>query len=136
MDNNVVSTLTQIKRIFIGMLGVSVLALLVAAVLRDNADLVNWVVWLRGGAVALASLWLISLAGQALRGKRPAFVRIRFISILAPLGIAAILLAPDSGYPLWMKAEQGLVGLLLVGVAILVNRPAVRAAFPKAGKMG
>ncbi|SNS48975.1 hypothetical protein SAMN05216276_1010101 [Streptosporangium subroseum] len=44
MDNNVISTLTQIKRIFIGMLGVSVLALLVAAVLRDNADLVNWVV--------------------------------------------------------------------------------------------
>ncbi len=108
---------------------VSLATLVIAAVLHNRHDLVNWVVWLRGGAVAAASLWLISLAGQALKGKRSAYVRIRTLSILGTVGIVLICVAPDSGYPLWMKFDQGVIGLLLAGVAILATRQAIRAAF-------
>ncbi|MEV7971460.1 hypothetical protein AB0O34_36520 [Sphaerisporangium sp. NPDC088356] len=63
-------------------------------------------------------------------------MRIRTISILGTIGIVLICVAPDSGYPLWMKIDQGVVGLLLAGVAVLATRHAVRAAFPKPARPG
>ncbi|MER6950667.1 hypothetical protein ABT294_42285 [Nonomuraea sp. NPDC000554] len=128
MDKNLWSL---VRALFVVMLAISVAALAVAAVVGGN-----WVVWLRGGAVAAASAWLVALSGQAAGGRRAAYVRIRFISTVAPLGIILILVAPDSGYPLWMKVEQGVIGVVLAAVAVLVNRRAVRQAFPKRGKLG
>ncbi|GAB1819829.1 hypothetical protein [Herbidospora sp. RD11066] len=136
MDNKVLLHLQRIRTLFIGMAVVSVATLITAAALRNHPDLVNWVVWIRSAAVAAASLWLIALAGQAIRGKRSAYVRIRTISILGTIGIVLICVAPDSGYPLWMKFDQGLIGLLLAGVAILATRHAVRAAFPSPRRPG
>ncbi|MFF0579773.1 hypothetical protein [Streptosporangium saharense] len=128
MDNNVWNL---VRTLFVSVLVISVATLGVAAVVGGN-----WVVWLRGAAVAAASVWLVTLAGQAARGRRSAYVRIRFVTIAAPVGIALIILAPDSGYPGWMKVEQGVIGVLVAAVAIAVNRRAVREAFPKRGKLG
>ncbi|MDX3101823.1 hypothetical protein [Nonomuraea angiospora] len=128
MDNKVWAA---VRALFVAVLVISVATLGVAALIGGN-----WVVWLRGAAVAVAAVWLVTLAGQAARGKRSAYVRIRFVTIAAPIGIVLILVAPDSGYPGWMKAEQALVGVLVAAVALLVNRRAVRQAFPKRGKLG
>ncbi|HUR01356.1 MAG TPA: hypothetical protein VM347_02345 [Nonomuraea sp.] len=128
MDNKI---WTPVRILFAVMLAVSVLALVVAAVIGGD-----WVVWVRGVAVAAAAAWLIALTGQAEKGKRAAYVRIRFIATIAPIGILLIVAVPSSGYPLWMRVEQGLVGVLLVAVATLVNRRAVRQAYPKRGKLG
>ncbi|MER7134449.1 hypothetical protein [Streptosporangium saharense] len=128
MDNNVWNL---VRTLFVAVLVISVVTLGVAAVVGGN-----WVVWLRGAAVAAASVWLVALAGQAARGRRSAYVRIRFVTIAAPVGIALIILAPDSGYPGWMKVEQGVIGVLVAAVAVTVNRRAVRETFPKRGKLG
>ncbi|MBE1584494.1 hypothetical protein ACFPOI_30935 [Nonomuraea angiospora] len=128
MDNKVWAA---VRALFVAVLVISVATLGVAALIGGN-----WVVWLRGAAVAVTAVWLVALAGQAARGKRSAYVRIRFVTIAAPIGIVLILVAPDSGYPGWMKAEQALVGVLVAAVALLVNRRAVRQAFPKRGKLG
>ncbi|MFF4985787.1 hypothetical protein ACFY19_01295 [Streptosporangium saharense] len=128
MDNNVWNL---VRTLFVAVLVISVATLGVAALVGGN-----WVVWLRGAAVAAASVWLVALAGQAARGRRSAYVRIRFVTIAAPVGIALIILAPDSGYPGWMKVEQGVVGVLVAAVAIAVNRRGMREAFPKRGKLG
>ncbi|MGV9383067.1 hypothetical protein ACWDRB_45130 [Nonomuraea sp. NPDC003707] len=128
MDNKVWA---PVRALFVAVLVISVATLGVAALIGGN-----WVVWLRGAAVAVAAVWLVALAGQSSRGKRSAYVRIRFVSIAAPIGIVLILVAPDSGYPGWMKAEQAVVGVLVAAVALLVNRRAVRQAFPKRGKLG
>lgn len=128
MDNKV---WTLVRTVFVAVLVISVATLGVAAVVGGN-----WVVWLRGAAVAAASVWLVALAGQAARGRRSAYVRIRFVTLAAPVGIALIILAPDSGYPGWMKVEQGVIGVLVAAVAVAVNRRAVREAFPKRGKLG
>ncbi|MEU6788478.1 hypothetical protein ABZ912_55615 [Nonomuraea angiospora] len=128
MDNKVWA---RVRALFVAVLVISVATLGVAALIGGN-----WVVWLRGAAVAVAAVWLVALAGQAARGKRSAYVRIRFVTIAAPIGIVLILVAPDSGYPGWMKAEQAVVGVLVAAVALLVNRRAVRQAFPKRGKLG
>ncbi|MFF0306991.1 hypothetical protein ACFYSC_06165 [Streptosporangium sp. NPDC004379] len=125
------STWTPVRAIFVAVLVISVATLGVSAVVGGN-----WVVWLRGAAVAAASVWLVALTGQAERGRRSAYVRIRFVSVAAPIGILLILLAPDSGYPVWMKAEQGVVGVLVAAVALIVNRRSVREAYPKGGKLG
>jgi hypothetical protein len=119
-----------VRTLFVAVLVISIAALGVAAVIGGD-----WVVWLRGAAVAAASVWLVALTGQAARGKRTAYVRIRYVSIAAPIGIVLILLAPDSGYPVWMKAEQGVVGVLVAAVALIVNRRTVREAYPKDGKL-
>ncbi|GGP91352.1 hypothetical protein [Streptosporangium pseudovulgare] len=124
------SAWTPVRVIFVAVLVLSIATLGVAAVVGGN-----WVVWLRGTAVAAASVWLVALTGQAARGRRSAYVRIRFVSIAAPIGIVLILLAPDSGYPVWMKAEQGVVGVLVAAVALIVNRRSMREAYPKGGKL-
>ncbi|MEV7804092.1 hypothetical protein AB0O28_14180 [Microbispora sp. NPDC088329] len=129
MDKN--SVWSSVRALFVAVLVISIAALGVAAVIGGN-----WVVWLRGAAVAATSVWLIALTGQAARGRRSAYIRIRFVSIAAPLGIVLILLAPDSGYPMWMKAEQAVIGVLVAAVALIVNRRAVREAYPKGGKLG
>ncbi|AQZ61637.1 hypothetical protein BKM31_09300 [[Actinomadura] parvosata subsp. kistnae] len=121
----------SVRALFVAVLAISVATLGVTAVVGGN-----WVMWLRGAAVAAASVWLVALTGQAARGRRAAYVRIRFVSVAAPLGIVLILLAPDSGYPGWMKAEQAVVGVLVAAVALIVNRRAVREAYPKGGKLG
>ncbi len=126
------SALQTVARLWWLCAAVSVLALVVAAFLSiaDPAE-VNWVVWLRGSVVAAASLVFVAVTRAAARGSRAAYTRMRWISILAPIGILLILIAPDTGYPLWMKVEQGIVGAIIVAVAMILNRRPVRDAFPK-----
>jgi hypothetical protein len=131
-DAEVQRRLTLVKRLWLACGLVSVAGLAVATVLTliDPVD-VTWVVWLRGGVVTVASVILMAVTGAAARGSRGAYVRLRWISILAPIGIVVILLAPDAGYPLWMKVEQAIVGVLILTMAIQLNSRAVRNAFPR-----
>jgi len=131
-DAEVQRRLALVKRLWLACGLVSVAGLAVAAVLSAVDPIeVTWVVWLRGGVVAVASLVLMAVTGAAARGSRGAYVRLRWISILAPIGIVAILLAPDAGYPLWMKVEQAIVGVLILTMAIQLNSRAIRNAFPR-----
>jgi len=125
-------TLDTVRRLWWLCAAVSLIALAAAALLSvlDPAE-VNWVVWLRGSVVAAASFVFVVVTRAAARGSRAAFTRMRWISILAPIGIGLIIIARDSGYPVWMKVEQGLIGILIVVIAVLLNRKATRAAFPK-----
>ncbi|MCE4027268.1 hypothetical protein LXM50_14940 [Microbacterium sp. Au-Mic1] len=125
--------LDAVRRLWWLCAAVSLIALGAAAVLAivDPAE-VNWVVWLRGSVVAAASLVFVLVTRTAARGSRRAFTRMRWISILAPIGIGLIIVSPDSGYPIWMKIEQGLIGILIVAIAVLLNRRSTRTAFPKA----
>lgn len=124
--------------VFAFLAGVSALTLVVAAVLQvAGSDLVNWVVWVRAAFYALGGLWLVALVRRARsRADRSAFVRIRVVSILAPLGIAALVVSPDSGYPGWMKVEQACFGVLLLPVAPGLLRPSVARAFSRSTVAG
>jgi hypothetical protein len=119
--------------VFAFLAGASALTLVAAAVLQmAGSDLVNWVVWIRSAFYALGGVWLVALVRRARRrADRSAFVRIRIISILAPLGIAALVVSPDSGYPVWMKIEQACFGILLLPVAFGLLRPSVGRAFSR-----
>jgi hypothetical protein len=127
--------LSVVQRLWLACGLVSVAGLLASAVLSFvDPDDVTWVVWLRGAVVAVASFALIAVTRAASRGSRNAYVRLRWISILAPIGIVAILLAPDAGYPLWMKVEQAVVGALIVLIAVQLNSRTVRTVFRRSAR--
>jgi len=107
---------------------VSVITLVAVILLRGNPDIVNVAVWIRGCFAAASGITLTLFAIQASRGSAPAFRRVRIISIVIVVAIAVIILLPGT-FPLWMKIEQGVCELLLIGVVILVNRRHVRAQF-------
>jgi hypothetical protein len=106
----------------------SVVTLVAVILLRNNPNIVNVAVWIRGCFAAASGLTLTLFAIGAARGSRPAFRRVRIISAVIVVAIAAIILLPGT-FPLWMKIEQGVCELLLIGVVILVNRRHVRAQF-------
>jgi hypothetical protein len=128
--SDVQRALETVRWLWVGCGLVSAAALAIAGTLSVlDPQEVTWVVWLRGTVVAAASFILAAVTTVAARGSRAAYVRLRWISILAPIGIGAIVLAPDAGYPLWMKIEQATIGVLIIIIAVRLNRQPVRQAF-------
>jgi hypothetical protein len=89
---------------------------------------VNGVVWIRAAGVLLLALMSLRWAAQLRRGSRSAYRRLVWISFAGSIGIAALALLPGSSYPLWVRIEQGLQGLVLVALAVTLMRPAIRAS--------
>jgi hypothetical protein len=55
----------------------------------------------------------------------------RLMTTIAPVGVAVIVALPHDGFPLWMKIEQAVVGVLLLSAAVMVGRTNVRQAYRK-----
>lgn len=112
-------------------LTVSALTLLAIIMLRNDAAMVNSAVWVRSSIVTGGSLVLAALAGRAARGSLGAYLRLRIVSA-AMLTATVLIVALPGPFPLWLKTEQSVCGLLLLGVAVVVNGKSIRALF--AGK--
>ncbi len=108
--------------------GLGVLGFGAAVLLRDHPQLVNTAVWVRSSIVLATGALTYVFAGRASRGDRSAFRRLRVVSIVVPLAIVVIIALPDP-FPVWMKVQQGLCGIALAVVAVLVNRGSVRRSF-------
>lgn len=106
----------------------SVVTLVVVAALRNHASIVNSAVWTRGVIVVLSALLTLRFTSQAAAGVRRAFLRLRIISAVMVAAIVVIVALPGT-FPVWMKVEQSICGLLLIGVAALVNGRRLRSWF-------
>ncbi|MFI1741349.1 hypothetical protein [Streptomyces sioyaensis] len=109
-------------------LALSVLTLVAIALLRSDTALVNDAVWIRGSIVVASASLMFVCALQSARGSRRSYRRLRIISGVMVAAIAAIVALPDA-FPLWMKIEQGVCGLLLIGVLLIVNGRQLRGVF-------
>ncbi len=118
----------RIKLLAGGYLGISALAVVAIVLLRHHPAEVTSAVWTHGVLVAASALVAFGLAVRAARGSRGAYRRLRISSAVIVVAIAVIIALPGS-FPLWMKAEQGLAGLFMIGVAVLVNRSHLRSLF-------
>ncbi len=118
----------QVKALVGTYLGVSVATIVAVVLLRDNAAMVNAAVWIRSTIVLASALLTLSFVIRAARGSRRAFLRLRIVSAVMVIAIAAIIALPGT-FPTWLKIEQGACGLLLIGVVALVNGKALRSAF-------
>jgi len=117
----------KIKLLVGGYLGISALAVVAIVLMRHSAE-VNSSVWTHGILVAASALVAFNVAVRAARGSRSAYRRLRIMSVVLVAAIAVIIALPGS-FPLWMKAEQGVAGLLMIGVAVLVNGSQLRSLF-------
>jgi hypothetical protein len=108
--------------------GLGVLGFGAAVLLRDHPQLVNTAVWVRSSIVLATGAVMYVFAERAARGDRSAFRRLRVVSIVVPLAIVAIIALPDP-FPVWMKVQQGLCGIDVAVVAVVVNRGSVRRSF-------
>lgn len=109
-------------------LGISLLTVVAIALLRNNAAAVNSAVWTRGTIVALTALLTFAFTLRAARGSRRAYLRLRIISSVMVAAIAVIIALPGT-FPVWMKIEQGVCGLVLIRVAVVVNGKHLRTLF-------
>ncbi|HEY4459622.1 MAG TPA: hypothetical protein VGN81_35245 [Pseudonocardiaceae bacterium] len=64
------------------------------------------------------------------RGSRYAYLRTYYIAIVGLIGIV-YLVAVSTAYPVWMRVEQVIQGVVLIALLVAVSRPAVRARFAK-----
>ncbi|MFD6177337.1 MULTISPECIES: hypothetical protein [unclassified Isoptericola] len=130
-------TVLTVRRLWAAAGVVSLVALVVTAVLSVVAPAeANWVMWLRGVVITVACFAFARYAGALARGSRAAYVRMRLVATLAPIGVVLLVAAPDDGYPGWMKAEQAVLGVLVAVVAVLLWQRATRAAFPRGERAG
>ncbi|MFJ3692921.1 hypothetical protein ACIPW9_02275 [Streptomyces sp. NPDC090052] len=108
-------TFRRIKLLVGTYLGLSVLTLLAVVLLRNDHAAVNSAVWIRGSIVAASSVLLYAFAARAARGARGAWRRLTVISSVM-IAVIVVIVALPGGFPEWMKIEQGVCGLLLIGV--------------------
>ncbi|GAA3713710.1 hypothetical protein [Streptomyces tremellae] len=109
-------------------LAVSALTLSAVVLLRHDSAAVDDAVWVRGTLVLVSSLVAFLCAVRAARGERGAYRRLRIISAVTVVAIAVIIALPGT-LPLWMKIDQGLSGVLLIGVLIASGGRRVRGSF-------
>ncbi len=124
-----------IRRLLLAYLAVSLAALVAIVLMRDDAAEVNPAVWTRAIIVVATAALMLLFAAKAADGSRGAYRRLRIISIVTVVAIAVIIAAPGT-FPVWLKVEQGLCGLIMAGVAVVANRPRLRTLFaaPAAGE--
>jgi hypothetical protein len=109
-------------------LAVSVLAYVAIILLRNDAAAVNPAVWVRGTIVLLAAVLLNWFAAGTANGNARAYLRLRIVSAITVVAIAAIIAVPGT-FPLWLKLEQGLCGVVMLGVVVLTNGKHLRSVF-------
>jgi hypothetical protein len=119
----------RILRILVGAyLGVSALTLAAIIVLRDNPQIVDDAVWIRGSIVVASAAVMFAFATRMASGHRRAYLRVRILSAVMVVAIVVILFLPGT-FPTWLKIEQAVCGLILIGVVIVANGRQLRSIF-------
>ena len=117
-----------IRGLLLGYLGIGIAALVAVILLRNHPAEVNEPAWVRSIIVVATALILLSAATLASRGSRGAFLRLRIISIVTTVAIVVIVALPGT-FPVWLKIEQSVCGVLMLGVALLANGRTARSRF-------
>lgn len=117
-----------VKRLVGAYAALSAATLVAAYLMRQHADLVTPTVWIRGGIVALTSLLMLALAVGSARGRRGAYRRLRIASGVM-VAVIAVMASLPGVLPVWMRFEQGVCGVLLLGVLVIANSSRTRALF-------
>ena len=97
-----------IRRLLLAYLAVSVAALVAIVLMRDDAAEVNSAVWTRASIVVVTAALMLLFATRAAEGSRGAYRRLRIISIVTVVVIAAIIASPGT-FPAVAEGRAGRV---------------------------
>jgi len=128
--SRIVERMKTVKILTASYLTLSVLTLVAIVMLRHHPSIVNDAVWVRATIVVASAALTLTFAVRAANGSRGAYRRLRIFSAVMVVAIAVIIALPGM-FPVWLKVEQGVCGLLLMGVVILANGRPMRALFQK-----
>jgi hypothetical protein len=117
-----------VRTLVAGYLALSVLTVVAVVILRHHASIVTDAVWVRTIIVVGSAALMTTFAARAARGHGRSYLRLRLVSAIMLVAIAVIIAIPGD-FPVWLKVEQGACGLLLLGVALVVNGKHLRTAF-------
>jgi hypothetical protein len=127
-DTRTVAAFRSVRRLAGAYVAISVLTLVAIVLMRHNAALVNPAVWIRASIVAASSMLMAAFVSAAARGSARAYLRLRLVSAIMVVAIVVIVSLPGT-FPVWLKIEQGVCGLILIGVVAIVNGPHLRSLF-------
>lgn len=85
--------------------------------------------WGRVAGVVVVAAFYVWRAFALRQGKRRAYLRLIWICVIGLLGIVYLIAAGN--YPVWMRVEQILQGIVLIALLIAVTRPAVRNRYAR-----
>lgn len=125
------SDIGQIIKLQVIFLMMSILLLILVAIFRDN---VNGYIWLRSVGLTILSLVFIRFGFKLNERKRSTYVRMIIFSTAGAFGIYTLAIGGGDVYPIWMRIEQGIQGLLLIMITIILTRPKNRIYFAKEQK--
>ncbi|WP_328328145.1 hypothetical protein OHA70_02765 [Kribbella sp. NBC_00382] len=117
-----------VKALVAGYLALSVLTVVAVFILRHHPSVVTDAVWVRTVIVVGSAALMTAFAARAARGHGRSYLRLRLVSAIMLVAIAVIIAIPGD-FPVWLKVEQGVCGLLLLGVVLVVNGKHLRTAF-------
>jgi hypothetical protein len=86
--------------------------------------------WTRPIPIVIVAVVYLWVARQLHRGSRRAYLRVRLVSVGGLLAVGYLLISGE--YPGWLRVVQVLQLIPLAALAVLSNRPAMRAEFAKA----
>jgi len=111
----------------VGYLAVSVVAVVVTAVLRDDPAVATTAAWVREIIVVVSAALTVAFARRAAGGSTRAFLRLRLVTAIMAAAIVVIVAVPGA-FPVWLRVEQAVCGVLLLGIVALVNGATLRRA--------
>lgn len=94
----------------------------------DARRTVNAQIWSRGAVNIVVALLYLFIISRLYRGKRWAWRRLVWLSVVGGLGLIFLLTQP---YPAIFKVEQVVQLLVLAGIAACVLHPTTRAHYAK-----
>jgi hypothetical protein len=122
------SAFRTVKLLVGGYLGISILTVVAIVLMRHDSAAVNSAVWIRGTIVVASALLMTSFVAKAARGSSRAYLRLRLVSAIMVVAIVVIVALPGT-FPMWMKIEQSVCGVLLLSVVFVVNGKHLRSLF-------
>lgn len=127
-DSHVRSTFFTVKVLVNIYLCIRLVTLPVLYAIRNNPKLATQDAWVHGIIVGATALLTAYFMIQFTRGSRRGYLRLRIISAIMLLAIVIIIAIPGL-FPLWMKITECVCGLLMLGIALIINDKYVRSIF-------
>ena len=118
--------LNTVVKLLAAVLAISASTVIAVVLMRHDPALVTPAVWVRTPLVAASAAVLLLFARRAAAGHRGSFRRLRIISMVVLAAIIAVVAWPGA-FPVWLRVEQAVCGLLMLGVVVQVNRRAARS---------
>jgi hypothetical protein len=121
-------TRTVITTLVGGYIVISLGAVVALYIMRTNTEFASKEAWVHGVIIAITAIIMGILTRLAVMGNAKSYLRLRITTLILLFAIIATTAIPGD-FPIWMKTEQVVSGLLLLGVVALLNHRKTRLAF-------